>query len=179
MTTYTAITSGEIDPDSPITNSLMTKLRDNPIAITEGASGAPKIQTAAIDDLAVTAAKLASNAVTTAKITDGNVTLAKLSSGIIPVRAWCVFDADSPSIVDDENVTSVSAGSSGRYTLTFTTAFANATYAGAGMPEGGTGTPHMAHFTGGTYSTTQFEIFTSAIGGASPDYNFLIFAGDQ
>lgn len=48
MTTYTAITAGEIDVDSPITTGLMTKIRDNPIAITEGASGAPKIQTAAL-----------------------------------------------------------------------------------------------------------------------------------
>lgn len=43
MTTYTAITNGQIDQDSPITQALMTALRDNPIALTEGASGAPRI----------------------------------------------------------------------------------------------------------------------------------------
>jgi len=43
MTTYTAIPNGDIDPDSPITASLMALMRDNPIAITEGASGAPRI----------------------------------------------------------------------------------------------------------------------------------------
>ena len=43
MTTYTAITNGQIDQDSPITQPLMTALRDNPIAITEGATGAPRI----------------------------------------------------------------------------------------------------------------------------------------
>ena len=32
MPTYSAITNAEIDPDSPITTSLMTKMRDNPIA---------------------------------------------------------------------------------------------------------------------------------------------------
>jgi hypothetical protein len=47
MTTYTAIADSEIDVDSPITDSLIERLRDNPIAITEGATGAPKIQTGA------------------------------------------------------------------------------------------------------------------------------------
>lgn len=31
-TAYAAITNAEIDPDSPVTTALMTKLRDNPIA---------------------------------------------------------------------------------------------------------------------------------------------------
>lgn len=54
MTTYTAITNGQIDQDSPITQPLMTALRDNPIAITEGATGAPRIRgeaAAQLDDL--------------------------------------------------------------------------------------------------------------------------------
>jgi len=57
VTTYTAIPDSDIDPDSPITTSLMTLVRDNPIAITEGASGAPKVQTAGITDGAITDAK--------------------------------------------------------------------------------------------------------------------------
>lgn len=44
MTTYTTITNSEIDQDSPITQPLLTSLRDNPIAIAEGSSGAPRIQ---------------------------------------------------------------------------------------------------------------------------------------
>jgi len=43
MATYTAITDAEIDQDSPITQTLMTKYRDNLTAVTEGASGAPRI----------------------------------------------------------------------------------------------------------------------------------------
>lgn len=58
MTTYTAIANADIDADSPITTSLMTLLRDNPIAITEGASGAPTIATAAIAASAVSQSKL-------------------------------------------------------------------------------------------------------------------------
>lgn len=43
MTTYSTITNGQIDQDSPITQPLMTALRDNPTAIAEGATGAPRI----------------------------------------------------------------------------------------------------------------------------------------
>ena len=49
MTTYTAIPNADIDQDSPVTQPLMTALRDNPIAITEGATGAPRIVAAAIE----------------------------------------------------------------------------------------------------------------------------------
>jgi len=49
MTSYNAIVSGEIDADSPITADLMSKLRDNPIAISEGSSGAPKVLKAALN----------------------------------------------------------------------------------------------------------------------------------
>jgi len=48
MTTYTAIPDADIDTDSPITQSLMTLLRDNPLGIQEGASGAPRIVRGAI-----------------------------------------------------------------------------------------------------------------------------------
>lgn len=50
MATYSAVASGEKDADSPITVSLIDKLDQNPHAIAEGASGAPKIQNAAFDD---------------------------------------------------------------------------------------------------------------------------------
>lgn len=41
MTTFVAIPNGDIDQDSPVTQELFTALRDNPIAISEGATGAP------------------------------------------------------------------------------------------------------------------------------------------
>lgn len=50
MTTYVPIPDGDIDQDSPVTQPLMTAMRDNPIAITEGSSGAPRIQAAALGD---------------------------------------------------------------------------------------------------------------------------------
>ena len=41
MTTYVTIPNSDVDQDSPVTVALMTALRDNPTAITEGASGSP------------------------------------------------------------------------------------------------------------------------------------------
>lgn len=43
MATYTAITDAEIDQDSPITQTLMQKYRDNLTATIEGDATAPKI----------------------------------------------------------------------------------------------------------------------------------------
>lgn len=63
MTTYTAIPDSDIDPDSPVTSSLMTLLRDNPIAITEGSAGAPNIQTAAYTAASVDQAAIGPSAV--------------------------------------------------------------------------------------------------------------------
>ena len=53
MTTYTAIPLSQIDPQSPVTQTLMTLLRDNPIAIMEGAAGAPRMYLRAFEYLTV------------------------------------------------------------------------------------------------------------------------------
>jgi len=41
MTTYTTIPDSDIDPESPITSTLITRLRDNAIAIGERDSSVP------------------------------------------------------------------------------------------------------------------------------------------
>lgn len=69
MTTYSTIANSDIDADSPVTTPLLTALRDNPIAITEGSAGAPNIQDAALDTTATTTGRdwvLARTALTTA-----------------------------------------------------------------------------------------------------------------
>ena len=50
MATYTAIQNSEVDPESPITSSLMLRLRDNPLAIAEGSPDAPRVQPGAPAD---------------------------------------------------------------------------------------------------------------------------------
>lgn len=42
MTTYTTLTDATLSQDKPLTQSTVRALRDNPTAITEGASGAPR-----------------------------------------------------------------------------------------------------------------------------------------
>lgn len=48
MADYIAQPDTAVDPDAPVTSDLMYALRDNPIAIAEGAPGAPRIQDAAL-----------------------------------------------------------------------------------------------------------------------------------
>lgn len=43
MTTYSTVSNAEIQPGAPVASSWVTKLRDNPIAIAEGAPGAPRV----------------------------------------------------------------------------------------------------------------------------------------
>jgi hypothetical protein len=51
---YNTIPDAEIDPDSPVTASLMQKLRDNPIGIAQAAAGAPKVQYNALNGSGIT-----------------------------------------------------------------------------------------------------------------------------
>lgn len=44
MPDFTNITNASIAPDAPVTAELMTALRDNPLAIAEGADGAPRLR---------------------------------------------------------------------------------------------------------------------------------------
>jgi len=46
--TYTPILNAEVDAESPVTDLLLTRLRDNPIAIAAGNVGAPRIADAAL-----------------------------------------------------------------------------------------------------------------------------------
>ena len=58
MTAYTTIPDTDIAQDKPIKAETGLALRDNPIAISEGAASAPRIQRAAIQNSAVDSTKL-------------------------------------------------------------------------------------------------------------------------
>ena len=55
MTDFNAIDDDELVPDAPGTSLLMFRLRDNPVAIAEGAANAPRIALAAMDAWFLTA----------------------------------------------------------------------------------------------------------------------------
>ena len=59
MADWTPLPNTSVGVGGLPSGTTVTALRDNPVAIAEGASGAPRIQTNAIQDSAVTAAKLA------------------------------------------------------------------------------------------------------------------------
>lgn len=99
MAVYSVVTAGEKDPESPIDVSLIGKLDQNPEAMIEGASGAPRIQTAALEQTggseAVTQACIRDSAVgqgqlktTTGSVSQGgapgNVTLPGGTYGFYP-----------------------------------------------------------------------------------------------
>ena len=48
MADWFSIPNTSVDPDAPVTSNLMYALRDNPIAIAEGATGAPRVTQSAI-----------------------------------------------------------------------------------------------------------------------------------
>ena len=54
MADWTVITDAQLDPDAPLTSDLAYAWRDNPIAIAEGASGAPRIVDAALGNTPTT-----------------------------------------------------------------------------------------------------------------------------
>ena len=49
MADYIGITEAQSNPFAPLTSELVKQLRDNPIAIAEGAEGAPRVLPAALD----------------------------------------------------------------------------------------------------------------------------------
>lgn len=61
MTTYTTITNAEIDQDSPITQPLMTAMRDNPLAIAEGDTTAPGVMIEALKVSAGTTVRISND----------------------------------------------------------------------------------------------------------------------
>jgi hypothetical protein len=61
MTTWTEIANGDVDQDSPVTQELVTALRDNPKAIAEGSEDAPKVQGAGVNLLVRSTGSLVHN----------------------------------------------------------------------------------------------------------------------
>jgi hypothetical protein len=103
---WTNIPNGNLAVGAPIRSVDQLALRDNPIAIAEGATGAPRVRAEALN---------------------GG------QSGTAPIfaaRAWVNFDGTTttPTIRASGNISSVARFSTGRYTVNFTTAMPDANY---------------------------------------------------
>lgn len=70
MADWPNITDVAVDPDAPVTSNLMYGLRDAPIAIAEGAAGAPRIQFGAMGSFYSSTGQIGSVAFLGASSTD-------------------------------------------------------------------------------------------------------------
>ena len=91
---YSSIPDSQIDADSPLISDTFFKLRDNPIAIANGDSGAPKIQSAALDTGVVGSAAMAAGAIEQAAINTSQGTVSVYQNGYTTLPGgqygfWC------------------------------------------------------------------------------------------
>ena len=87
MANWQTIPDASVNPGAPVTTSLMRAMRDNPLAIIEGAAGAPKIQNNAFAD----------NSISPTKLTDGTsfVTGIITGFGIGNVGAYAILGGNA------------------------------------------------------------------------------------
>lgn len=88
---WTDIPDENLSPNAPARSADMIAMRDNFAALANGDAGAPKVQTAAIEDGAVTTPKLADNSVTTEKIASGVVAAEMAQSGVGAVGTYAML----------------------------------------------------------------------------------------
>jgi hypothetical protein len=126
MASWTTLPDAALEPGKPIRSIDGLALRDNPVAITEGAAGAPKMQTNGITDSAVTTAKLANNSVTTAKL-DANERMT--TANVLNATAGAAHQAVGSMTIAWNTTTSnvASNGTIAGSSLRFTSAQSNTT----------------------------------------------------
>ena len=110
MAEFTAIPDANLEPDKPARSIDALALYYNPIAIAEGAADAPRIQTAAIQDGAVTTAKIATNE----RMTTANV-LGATAGGAVGAVGTYAWLAQSSVTTTNINAGTAYAGSGLRY----------------------------------------------------------------
>ena len=109
MTTYTSISGPEVAAGAALTTSLMTALRDNPLAIQEGDPSAPKIVTDKA--LAPYTLTTASNTGQTATFTLLSVTSGVSGVGLVRYEIYGLETAGGTGVSTVEVRTSTNGGS--------------------------------------------------------------------
>ena len=87
MADYTVIADTALDPDAPLTSELAYAWRDNLIAVTEGAPGAPRITFPAMAASFSTAGGIGSYAFASSSTTAANFGDVRAGSAIVPTAA--------------------------------------------------------------------------------------------
>lgn len=121
MTSYIAITNAETDPEAPLTSELAKKWRDNPIAITEGAAGAPRILGEAVASANNGLPVLTVSAADTASLTEGagpvSGTLSTTSTSDVMAQQWTISTFSGVVRARASHNTTVSGSSTSTLTL--------------------------------------------------------------
>ena len=121
MTTYTAIPNGDIDQDSPVTQELLTALRDNSIAIAEGATGAPRLFGEAVASANNGLPVLTVAAADTYSLTEGAApvsgTLSTTSTSDVMAQQWTISTFTGVVRARASHNTTVSGSSTSTLTL--------------------------------------------------------------
>ena len=90
-------------------------------------------------------------------------------------RAWVNFNGTGTvAIRGSGNVSSITDNGTGNYTVNFTTAMSDANYTATGMCNDNGNTTSISYRTGGLFSTTQFQVATSASATLADNANCLI-----
>src|SRR5690625_3325913 len=113
MAQWTNIPTDRIEPGKPIRAIDGLAWRDNPIAIAEGARGAPRVQTNGIANSAVTNSKISNNAVTTSKIANSAVTTAKIANSNVTAQKLATGGNESNWV--GGRIVALGAGAVGTY----------------------------------------------------------------
>ncbi|AFM54865.1 hypothetical protein B621_gp19 [Marinomonas phage P12026] len=115
MADWTDIPDENLSPNAPARSADMLAMRDNITAQAEGAAGAPKTQTAAIEDLSVTNAKLSADAVTADKLAPDAARLNNADTRAGEVGSYAMLNYSGgttiPGTVRSGNLFYASAGS--------------------------------------------------------------------
>ena len=101
---WTDLLDADLAQDEPMRQSTARALRDNPEGIAAGVAGAPRIQTAGLDDSIVTTAKLASGE----RMNTTNVSIYYAAIGVYGVGAYILGRLNSGAVAIGASV----AGSS-------------------------------------------------------------------
>jgi hypothetical protein len=108
MTAYTTISDATATAGKAMEQWKLRALRDNPIAITEGSSGAPKIQTAALNASCVTQGKLNTSLQQSTGSATGNTDIA--FTGGTYTLGWGIANTDTGSTIHAYNTAAYTAG---------------------------------------------------------------------
>jgi len=130
---------------------------------------------------------LTNNGTASGFISDGSITMAKLSTSATEgdnvkqrvAKVWVKFDGTgTPSIDDDFNVSSITDGGTGIFTVNFSSNLGNDNYALAGSVGGNSGRIMGQE---GTYSTSAVTVRVNDFNGTLSDEgrNSVIIFGDS